>query len=119
MKKTIIITLLIVGVMAVGVAAISGLTGRWTGQLLSPDGNTSEVEYNFKTDGTTLSGTLESVYGSSKIENGKVDGNQIVFNINLNGLYLPHKGKIYPDSVAMNVDYKGLPLHITLKRKAN
>lgn len=37
----------------------------------------------------------------------------------MNSLDLPHKTKIYADSVSMNIDYKGMPLHVTLKRKAN
>ncbi len=117
MKKTIIVAFLLLASIAAGIAAITGLAGKWTGSLLAPDGNTSQVEYTFDTDGTKLTGTEESVYGTAKIENGKVSGDEISFSINLNGLDLPHKGKIYPDSVAMNIDYKGTPLHVTLKRK--
>lgn len=117
MKKTIIVALLLVAGMGVGIAAMVGLDGKWTGPLHTPDDNTTEVAYTFATNGSVVTGKTESVFGSALIENGKINGDEITFSINLNGLDLPHKGKIYADSVSMNIDYKGMPLHVTLKRK--
>ncbi len=117
MKKTIIVAFLLVASIGAGIAAITGLAGKWNGPLLTPDGNTSQVEYTFATDGAKLSGNVESAYGTAKIENGKLSGDEISFSINMNGLDLPHKGKVYPDSVTLNIDYNGMPLHVTLKRK--
>lgn len=119
MKKAIIVTLLLIMSIGAGIAAITNLNGKWAGPLHTPDGNTTEVEYNFNTDGNKLTGKLESVFGSATLENGKIEGDNLTFNINMNGLDLPHKGKIYADSVLMNIDYKGMPLHVTLQRKAN
>lgn len=102
-----------------GIAAITGINGKWAGPLHTPDDNTTEVEYNFTTDGGKVTGKIESVFGSALIENGKIEGDKLTFSINMNGLDLPHKAKIYADSIAMNIDYKGMPLHVTLKRKGN
>lgn len=119
MKKTIILTLLLLISIGAGIAAITGIDGKWVGSLHTPDDNTSEVEYNFQTTGSTITGKAESVFGSAMIENAKLKGDSLTFKINLNGLDLLHKAKIYADSVSMDVDYKGMPLHVTLKRKAN
>jgi len=119
MKKTIFVALLLMISIGAGIAAITSLTGKWVGPLHTPDGNTTEVEYNFATDGSKITGKTESVFGSAIIENAKLEGDDLTFNINLNGLDLPHKAKIYADSISMNIDYKGMPLHVTLKRKAN
>ncbi|WP_419803185.1 hypothetical protein [Mucilaginibacter sp.] len=117
MKKTIIVALLLIGGIGVALSTIVDLTGNWTGVLNSPDGNTSQLDYTFKADGTRLTGTFESVYGKGMIENGKVTDKEITFTVNLNGLDLPHKGTVFTDSISLDIDYKGSPLHVNLKRK--
>ncbi len=119
MKKSIIVALLLIISIGAGIAAITGIDGKWAGPLHTPDDNTTEVEYNFTTSGNKITGKTESVFGSAIIENAKLEGDNLTFNINMNGLDLPHKAKIYADSISMNIDYKGMPLHVTLKRKAN
>lgn len=117
MKKTIIVALLLIGSIGVALATIADLTGNWTGVLNSPDGSTSQLDYAFKVDGTKLTGTFESVYGKGTIENGKITGKEITFNINLNNIGdLPHKGTVFTDSIALDIDYRGNPLHVNLKR---
>ena len=116
MKKTIIVALLLIGSISVALATIADLTGKWTGILNSPDGNASQVDYTFKVDGTKLTGTVDSPYGKGTIENGKVTDKEITFVINMNGLDLPHKGTLFTDSIALDIDYKGNPLHVNLKR---
>ncbi len=115
-KKTIIVALLLISSIGIAIAAIADISGNWTGPLLTPDGKTAQLNYVFKADGTKLTGTGESVYGTGAVENGKIAGNEISFDFNLNGVNYPHKGKLYPDSIALAIDYSGTPLHVTLKR---
>lgn len=119
MKKSIIVAFLLMISIGAGIAAITSINGKRVGPLHTPDDNTTEVEYNFTIDGSKVTGKTESVFGSAAIENGKIDGDNLTFNINMNGLDLPHKARIYADSISMNIDYKGMPLHVTLKRKGN
>ena len=116
MKKTIIVTLLIISSIGAGLAMIADLTGKWSGTLNSPDGNTSQIDYIFKAEGSKLTGTAESAFGNASIENGKITDKEVTFNINLNGLDLAHKGTLFTDSIALDIDYKGRPLHVILKR---
>jgi hypothetical protein len=115
-KKTIIFAALLIASIGIAWATVLDMSGKWTGALRSPDGNTSQVDYTFKTDGNKLTGTAESVFGTAAIENGKITGKGFTFDIFLNGLDFPHKGVLSADSIALDIDYKGQPLHVILKR---
>ncbi|MBB3968810.1 glycoside hydrolase [Mucilaginibacter phyllosphaerae] len=97
-------------------AVFADLNGKWTGNLTMSDGNTFPVTYDFKVDGEKLTGTAQSPQGDVNIEDGKIKGDDFTFNVNVNGLDVPHKGKVYPDSVSMNLSISGDPAHFTLKR---
>lgn len=118
MKKSIIVLLLIAGSIGVAIAAIADLTGKWSGVLKGPDGNDYPLSYVFKAEGDKLTGTAVSSMGSTEIQNGKITGDSFSFSISLNGMDLPHKGKLYTDSIGLDIDYNGTPLHATLKRAA-
>jgi len=81
-------------------AVIADLNGKWTGVIKTPDGNDLQVTYNFKVDGTKLTGTAESPAGTIT-----VDGNDY-----------PHSGKLYADSCGLDIDFGGNKVHTTLKR---
>ena len=58
--------------------------GEWKGTAETPNG-TVERTFSLKVDGTKLTGeTSSSFSGKSTIENGKVDGNNITFNLTAN-----------------------------------
>lgn len=118
MKKKALIILLLIGTIGTLAAAVADLTGKWTGSVEGPDGNNYPLTYNFKAEGSKLTGTAETSFGTSEIQNGKIDGNDFSFNININGMDLPHKGKYYTDSVGLDVEYNGTPMHAMLKRAA-
>ncbi|MXV51027.1 glycoside hydrolase [Pedobacter sp. HMF7647] len=117
MKKTMIAALLLFGTAAV-FAAITDITGKWTGAVLGPDGNSYNLTYVFKIDGENLTGTSDNTLGINAIEHGKIKDNEFVFDISANGMVIPHKGKVYTDSIALDIDYNGTPLHTVLKRAA-
>ncbi|MGI4805324.1 MAG: hypothetical protein ACRYFL_11165 [Janthinobacterium lividum] len=77
MKKTIIISFLLIASMGAGIAAIINLNGKWAGPLHTPDDNTTEVEYSFNVEGSKLTGKTESVFGSALIENGRIKGDSL------------------------------------------
>jgi hypothetical protein len=94
------------------------VTGRWTG-VITYNGNPVDLVYNFKADGSTLTGTVETPLGVSDIKEGKIDNNQISFNIDLNGTTVMHTGKVYADSVTLKINYQGSETPVTLKRSKN
>jgi hypothetical protein len=97
-------------------AVIADLNGKWTGTIRTPDGNDLPLTYNFKVDGSNLSGTAESPAGSVTIDSGKVTGDTFKFQVTVDGNVYPHKGKIYADSCGLDIDFGGQQVHTTLKR---
>ncbi len=118
MKKTLMIALFVIGSIGAVLAAIADLNGKWTGTVVGPDGNNYPLTYNFKASGATLTGTTETSFGTATIDKGKIEGDIITFSTSLNGMDLPQKGKVYADSIGLDIDYNGTMLHATLKKAA-
>ncbi|QQL48678.1 glycoside hydrolase [Mucilaginibacter ginkgonis] len=114
-KKMTFLVAIFATVVLSAFAIFAALDGKWVGTT-NMDGNDLALTYNFKVDGDKLTGTAESPYGVSTIDNGKVSGDMINFSTVVNGLEIPQKGKVYADSVVMNIDVNGNILHATLKR---
>lgn len=116
MKRRILIPALLVASLALIMAVVDGLSGKWKGTIKTPDGNELPVTYNFKADGATLTGTAESPAGSVTIDNGKITGDTFTFKVTVDGNDYPHKGKMYADSCGMDIDFGGTSTHFTIKR---
>ena len=100
-------------------AAITDLSGKWTGSIATPDGNQLQLNYVFKVEGNMLSGTGQGDGNPAEIKEGKVSGDSITFKVyDDNGEVIPHKGKYYAqgDSISMNIEAHGNKFHATLKR---
>jgi len=115
MKRASIATLLLFGCALVCLAAAT-LTGTWKGVLITGDGSSYPVTYNFKTDGNKLSGTAESPMGHYIIEDGIIKGDTIKFKVEANGEDVPHTGRCYADSIALDMTIQETVYHVTLKR---
>jgi len=117
MKKTLLKTL-VLGCFALLVAftIAADLTGHWTGTLPIPGQGDFPLSYNFKVDGSKLTGTAAGPNGEVAINDGKIDGNKFSFNVNVNDMSIPHTGTCYQDSVGLDVELNGSKIHTTLKR---
>ena len=71
----------------------TNIDGNWKGTRETPNG-TFEVNYTFKVDGKTLTGTLKGQFGETKLENGKIDGNKISYSITFNDTTIDSTGEI-------------------------
>ena len=119
MKRKITTTILLSLTFMVCLAvALSDLNGKWTGSLNTPDGNEIPVSLTFKVDGDKLSGTATGPNGDIPITDGKVNGSNFTFSLNINGSDIAHACKYYTvgDSVSVNVDFNGSKMHAQLKR---
>ena len=121
--KKITLTAMLIGCMAMAAfAAISGLTGKWLVSVKLPDGNVYSVTYEFKINGSQLTGTATAEGTPKTINDGKINGDDFTFSLaDDNGSLIKHTGKYYAqgDSVSLNVDYQGTILHTTLARAKN
>lgn len=104
------------------VFAATDMTGTWTGQMQSPDGNGFSLTFVFKQDGAKLTGTVQGPQGDPlAIDNGKVDGNNFSFTVSFNGTTITHTGTITGDEIKMTTkaDQGNFPGgQMTLKRSA-
>lgn len=114
-KKIFTTTLLALTCALICFAAVADLSGKWGGAFKTPQGD-FPVKYTFKVDGTSLTGTADSDQGSLPITDGKIDGANFTFNLDLNGNILKNVGKFYGDSVTIDIDFSGNNLHANLKR---
>jgi opacity protein-like surface antigen len=101
-------------------ARAADVDGKWTGSLDTPMGAV-EVGFNFKADGTTLSGTTTGPDGSElAIKNGKIDGDKITFLVSIDfggmALDLNYTGVVKPDQIAFELDVMGMPFSFAVKK---
>jgi hypothetical protein len=94
--------------------------GKWTGSLDTPMG-AIPMEFNFKADGATLSGSQSGPDGGQiPIMNGKVDGNKISFTVSIDvggmSLDFAYTGTVSPDTLQMSSDFMGMPFMFSLKK---
>jgi len=93
------------------VLSAADISGNWKGTAEGPNGPI-ERTFVFKQEGTTLTGeTTSSFTGKSTISDGKVEGDNVVFNIvakfQENDVKLIYKGKVTGEEIAFDVEFAG------------
>jgi hypothetical protein len=127
MKKLLLKRLLsicagVVLTLAAATALAADCSGAWLGAVVGPNSDGYTVTFVFKQDGAKLTGTVQGTQGAPvAIENGKVDGNKISFDVVLAGVKISHAGTINDDGsqimLTTKTDHADFPGHdLTLKR---
>ena len=75
-----------------------------------------EVVYDFKVDGSKLTGTVTSPRGEIPISEGKVEGNEISFVIATDEFRAVTKGTISGDEIKLKVEAGDRTFEMTAKR---
>jgi hypothetical protein len=120
-KKMMVSFVAALALMLVAVPArAADVDGKWTGSLDTPMGAV-EVGFNFKADGTKLSGSTTGPDGSElAIKDGKIDGDKITFVVSLDfggmALDLNYSGLVKPDQIAFTLDVMGMPFSFAVKK---
>lgn len=100
MKKWLLVfTALVFGAL---VSNAAGIDGKWKTTMERPDGK-MEITFIFKTNGNILSGSASTPMGEMPISNGKINGNEFSFDIDMGGNPMPHKGTIDGDTIKMKI----------------
>ena len=79
--------------------------GKWDIVINSPLG-AQKASLDFKTDGSSLSGTQQAAQGSGPLENGKVDGNTLTWSAKISNpmpLTLDFTGTVDGDKLSGSV----------------
>ena len=109
--------------MTLGTASVraADVTGTWSTEMKTPDGQSFPLTFTFKQDGVALTGTVQGPQGDPiAISNGKVDGNTFTFDVSFNGMTIHHSCAVTSDDeIKMTTksdsgDFPGIEL--TLKR---
>ena len=102
MKRALMAGMLLMLAAAVGLAA--DLNGRWQGSLDGPNGEVQLV-FNFKVDGNSLSGSVETPDGNADITEGKVDGHKFSFKTHIgDNTEINHTGTISGDAIQLKIE---------------
>ncbi len=103
-------------------AFAADVDGKWAGTMSTPMGDIP-VGFTLKADGAKLTGTTTGPDGSKlALKDGKVDGAKISFAVDADmggtAMTLKYTGVVAADSIALTLDFQGMPVNITVKRKA-
>lgn len=80
------------------------ITGRWKGEIVSPDGGRREWEFILKPDGNKLTGIVVAPFGDIPIAEGSINGDEITFTANRTpGRPMTFKAKLQGEELHVNV----------------
>jgi hypothetical protein len=114
MKRLLLLALFAIAAFAADV------TGTWKATAEGPNG-TMERTFVFKQDGAKLTGeTVSSMFGKSEIQDGKVDGDTLSFNIVVkfqdNDVKVSYTGKVAGDTIKLTADVGGQTIEWNAKK---
>ena len=101
------------------VAFAASVDGKWTSEAMGKGGPQT---YTFKSSGTTLTGTVEGGRGGSvEITNGKIDGDNISFDVvremRGNSMTMKYTGTVSGNTMKLSVDMGRGPREMTLTKQ--
>ena len=111
---------LLLGFVLLAISAFAAdIDGKWTGSISTPNGDFPQT-FTFKADGATLTGSLEFMPGMAiPITEGKVDGNNVSFTVNLDfgmPFKLTYTGVVSGNELKVKGDAAGMPFEFVLKK---
>jgi hypothetical protein len=101
---------LVAVLLAASAFAADAVTGQWKASAPGPDGQTMELVFTLKAEGTALTGTVNSPMGEMAISKGKLEGDAISFDVDANGMTITHKGTVSGDTMKLKVEFGGAPM---------
>ena len=110
LKRMSLIRVAVLAFITTAAAWGADVTGKWSAQMNGPDGGGMTMTFNFKQDGTKLTGTMDGPGGEPMaIQDGKVDGEKIAFAVSFNDMKIVHEGTIKGDEITLTIQMSGGP----------
>jgi len=121
MKTKLILALTVAMALFANLALAADVTGKWTAETKGRDGQTRTQTFNLKADGSKLTGSVSmGQMGEREISNGKVDGDNISFDVNVemngNAMTMKYTGTLSGDELKMKRDSQRGPQEFVAKR---
>jgi hypothetical protein len=108
--------------VAAAPAFAADVDGKWSGTISVDGAGEFPVAFEFKADGTTLTGSTLSPDGMSvNIKDGKIDGDKITFLVSLDfggmPLDITYSGVVSPTELKMKADVVGMTMDFVVKKE--
>ena len=102
-------------------AFAADVDGKWAGTVSTPGGD-FPVAFEFKADGTKLTGTTASPDGAAvNIKDGKIEGDKITFGVTLDfggmAIDIAYSGVVTPTELKMTADVAGMAMEFVVKKE--
>ena len=110
MRKAVILIL-----FAALAAFAADVAGTWKGSMETPMG-TTETSATLKVDGKTVTGTMNFMGSDQKIQNGKLDGDKISFEVPTEMVTIAYKGTVSGDEMKLTMAVMDQEMPLVLKR---
>jgi hypothetical protein len=111
------ITVSVVLFFAAGLCVAQDINGIWKTKMETPNGP-ANMTFTFKTNGDTLTGTVEGPMGEMPIINGKKKDKTFSFDVSFNDWTINHWCTAMGDSILMKVPgMQGDTMSLLLKRE--
>lgn len=92
-------------------AFAADITGKWTADVPGREGATQKNTFDLKADGAMLTGTVSTPRGETAISDGKIDGDNISFNVKMsmggNEIKMIYAGKVEAGELKMTREREG------------
>jgi hypothetical protein len=101
--RTALLTVFVMAFVAAfaTVGRAADVDGKWEGSIQGPQGDFA-LTFEFKADGDTLTGSVESAMGKVDISNGKIKDKALSFDVKLDdGSVITHEGTLDGDTIAI------------------
>ena len=98
-------------------ASPNPVDGRWQTTVNGQNGGMTLI-FNFKAEGTKLTGTVETPNGDQPISDGKIEGDKLSFKTQFQDNVIEHEGTISGDTIQLKVKGPWGESDMTLKRVA-
>ena len=82
------------------------VTGKYAGSIDTPNGPI-ELTYDFKASGETLTGTVTSAMGTTELLNGKITGDTLTYDVQIDSGKITHSARVNADGSEIAVTATG------------
>jgi hypothetical protein len=112
LKKAIVSAFLFVA--TIGLTQAQDINGKWVGKVMDQ----FEISYTFKAEGEVLTGATKGPDGNEIIiKDGKINGNNLEFTINIMDQNTKVTGKLEGETLKLLMNAMGNDIEIILKKE--
>jgi hypothetical protein len=108
MKFKVLAVVVVLGMMTTAAMA-ADISGKWFMEMAGGmgDGAPMKINYTFKVDGTTLTGTSGPEGQETAFTDGKIAGDTISFTIAFGEMKMKMKGKVAGEQITLSMEMEG------------